>query len=191
MANFGFNPEEYKDPVNNFNPVPKGRYYLKCEEAELMDTREGNGQYIKGKFTISRGEHENRKIFVNFNIINKNDTAQRISREQLSAWARACGKPGASDTDQLIEIEFQAEVGIEKGKGQYEGNDQNRVLEWLTADGSKTTAGGGKPAAQAGTAAQATGGQPINDPARQGPAKAANKPAPAAGKKTTNPWDDA
>jgi len=177
MSKFGFDPAEYADPVNNFNPVPPGDYILKALEAEEMSTRAGDGQYIKVKFEVSRGELKGRKIFMNFNVVNPNETAQRIGREQLAAWARACGKPKANDTDQLLEVEFQAKVGIEKGKGEYLGRDNNRINEFVPKEGVQAPA---QTTAKEGTQAPST--------------KAADK-TPPAGKSqqaaaTKNPWDD-
>jgi len=165
MSKFGFDPAEYADPVNNFNPVPAGEYILKALEAEEKATNAGNGTYIKVKFEVSRGEYKGRKVFVNFNIENPNETAQRIGREQLSAWARACGKPKANDTDQLLEVEFQCKLGIEKGKGQYEGRDNNRIDEFVPKEGAQA---------------------PATKAAEKAPP--ASKPQQAAA--TKNPWDD-
>ena len=168
MAQIDFDTEEYQNTENNYNPIPKGNYVLKCLEAELQDARSGNGQYIKAKFEVSRGEYTGRKIFVNFNINNASETAQRIGRKELASWGRACGKPKVTDTDQLLEIEFEAVVGIERGRDNYA--DSNRILDFVPKEGAA-------PAAAAPAASK---------PA----APAASKPAPTSSAGKKSPWDD-
>lgn len=187
MANFGFNPEEYDDPKGNFEPLPKGTYFMKATEAEQQEAASGKGEFIKTKFVVTRGELTNRAVWERFNIIHSNDVAQRIGREKVSAWSRACGKPKATDTDQLLEVEFKAEVTVEPGQGQY--GPSNAIVGFHSKDSKE----GG--AAATGTTAK-NGAKPINDPAKQGPTADGGhetKPSskPAAGKdKPRNPWDD-
>ena len=85
-------------------------------------------------------------IWQNFNINNPSEKAQRIGRQQIVAWAAACGKPDADDTDKLIEKPFKADIIIEKGNNGYaDGNRINAFLFESTA----------KPAPKAATPAPA------------------------------------
>jgi hypothetical protein len=163
MAKFGFDVAEVAPDTGsgggNYDPIPEGEYTLMCLDAEEKETQSG-GQMIKAKFEVVGGEHSGRWLWQNFNIINKNPKAQQIGRSQLVAWAAACGRPDADDTDKLLNKNFRAEVSIEKGTGGYA--DSNRIKVFLF-DAEKSAA---KPAVK-----------PIAKPPTSAPAKGAN------------PWD--
>ena len=166
MAKFGFDVSEVDASASvgggSREPIEPGDYTLKALEAEEKETKSG-GTMIKVKFEVVGGMHAGHWIWQNFNITNKSEKAQAIGRQQLVAWATACGKPNADDTDKLIDKPFKAAVGISKGTGGYA--DSNEVKAFLFEEDEK-------PAAAAKPAAKAT-------------------PAPAvkpAGK-TANPWD--
>ena len=164
MAKFGFNLSDVTPDTGagggNYDPIPEGEYTLQALEAEEKTTAKGDGKYIKVKFEVTKGEHESRLLWQNFNIVNPNEKAELIGRAQLSAWATACGRPDADDTDKLLERPFRASVVIEKGSNGYA--DSNKIKTFLFESESKA-----KAAPKAASAA---------------------KPAPAAGK-AANPWD--
>ena len=129
MARFDFEPDDYKDSVGNFNPIPRGEYRLKAIEAEEFDTRNQDGSYLRVVFEVTTGDYARRKIFQNFNVNNPSEQAQEIGRGQIYAWRMACNRPTAKDSDQLLEIEFQGVVDIEPGKNGY--SDKNRIQRFL------------------------------------------------------------
>lgn len=167
MAKFGFDVSDVSPDTGatggSYDPIPEGEYVLKALDAEEKTTSKGDGSYIKVKFEVVKGEHTGRLLWQNFNINNPSEKAQRIGRQQLVAWATACGKPDADDTDKLLEKPFRAAVSIEKGTGGYA--DSNRIKAFLfeQAEAPAPKAAAAKPAAK--------------------PAA-----APAAGK-SANPWD--
>ena len=166
MAKFGFDVSDVTPDTGStggsYDPIPDGEYVLKAIDAEEKATSAGTGSYIKAKFEVVKGEFTGRWIWQNFNINNPSEKAQRIGRQQLVAWAAACGKPEADDTDKLLEKPFSAAVTIEKGTGGYA--DSNKIKAFMFNQEAAT-------------------------PAKAAPAKpAAPKPAaPAA--KSANPWD--
>ena len=166
MAKFGFDVSDVTPDTGatggSYDPIPEGEYVLKALDAEEKTTSAGTGSYIKAKFEVVKGEYTGRLIWQNFNINNPSEKAQRIGRQQLVAWAAACGKPDADDTDKLLEKPFTAAVSIEKGTGGY--SDSNRVKAFLFNQEAA--------------------------PAKVAP-KPAAKPAPAAApaSKSANPWD--
>lgn len=157
MAKFGFDSSEVD--VNegpSYELVPEGEYTLKAIDAEEKETSTG-GEMIVGKFEIVGGKHDGRWIWMNFNIKNRSEAAQRIGRQQLVAWATACGKPDADDTDKLLDKRFNAIVGIQKGTGGYK--DSNTIKQFLFGDApspkassaEKKAAPAEKPAASSGS----------------------------------------
>jgi hypothetical protein len=129
MAKFGFDVTEVElsAPRGEYEPLPAGDYVLKALEADEKKTSTG-GTMIAAKFEVVRGEHAGRLIWQNFNTINKSKDAQRIGREQLVAWATACGKPNEDDTDKLLGKPFAAAVAIEPGTGGYKPSNKIKVF---------------------------------------------------------------
>jgi hypothetical protein len=163
MAKFGFDVTEVEvSAPAEYDPIPEGDYILKAVDAEEKTTSRGDGSYIKVKYEVVKGEHAGRLLWQNFNINNPSEKAQRIGRQQLVAWAAACGKPDADDTDKLLEKPFTAAVSVEKGTGGYA--DSNRIKAFLFNQEAAPAKAAPKPAA---------------------------KPAPAAApaSKSANPWD--
>ena len=166
MAKFGFDVSDVTPDTGatcgSYDPIPEGEYVLKALDAEEKTTSAGTGSYIKAKFEVVKGEYTGRLIWQNFNINNPSEKAQRIGRQQLVAWAAACGKPDADDTDKLLEKPFTAAVSIEKGTGGYA--DSNRIKAFMFNQEAAPAKAAPKPAA---------------------------KPAPAAApaSKSANPWD--
>ena len=193
MARFGFDISETEyNERGEFEIIPKGtEVTLKATEAEEKKTSAGTGSYIAVTFEVTKGEHVGRKIWQNFNVHNPNDKAEKIGREQIAGWARACGKPNAQDTDELLERPFNAKLGIEKGTGGY--SDKNKIDSFLLPGSSS----GAKPAPTSAKGkfddepAPAKKAAPTSEPEDTPKSEPAAKPAPApAGAKKRNPWDD-
>ena len=162
MAKFGFNTSEVElDAPMQYDPLPEGEYILKAVEAEEKSTSKGDGSYIKVKFEVAKGEYTGRLLWQNFNINNPSAKAQSIGRQQVVAWATACGKPEADDTDKLLDKPFRADVVIEKGTGGYK--DSNKIKGFLFDSGATESKAPAKaPAAKAAPAAAASAAKSAN-----------------------------
>lgn len=134
MAKFGFDVTEVEPsaPRGEYEPIPEGNYILKALDAEEKKTASG-GTMITAKFEVVKGEHAGRLLWQNFNIVNKSPTAQSIGRGQIVAWAHACGKPNADDTDKLLGKPFAASVGIDPAKNGYTAS--NKIKAFLAQQG--------------------------------------------------------
>lgn len=181
MARFGFDVAEVEVAERgDFEVMPEGEYTLKGVEAELKDTKKGDGNYLAVTFEVTKGQHTGRKVWQNFNLNNPSDKAQSIGREQVAGWARAAGKPNAKDSDDLLERNFQCKLVIEKGTGGYK--DNNRIGSFLT--GEAKSAPVAKPSSKFDD-------EPEEKPAKKAPGpkeeKAKEAPKSSAAK---NPWDD-
>ncbi len=179
MAKFGFDIAEVEvSERGDFEVMPKGEYRLKGVEAESKTTSRGDGSYIAAKFEVIKpSEYSGRFVWQNFNVENPNDKAQKIGREQLAGWARACGKPNAKDTDELLERPFDCKLDIEKGTGGY--SDKNKIASFLSASsGSGNVQNASTPPAKETST-------PEEKPAKKEPAPA----SPSSGSAKKNPWD--
>jgi hypothetical protein len=187
MAKFGFDVTEVEvSERGDFEVIPKGtEVTMKCTEAELKETSAKTGHYLACVFEITKGEYVNRKVWQNFNISNPSEKAEKIGREQVAGWARACGKPNAKDSDDLLERPFQCKLDIEKGTVGY--GDRNKIGSFLTP-GSESKAAS-KPAAPAskGKFDEEEAPAPKAKPAPE-PESEEKSAAPATGGKK-NPWD--
>jgi predicted RNase H-related nuclease YkuK (DUF458 family) len=104
---------------------------------------------IAATFEVVGGEHDGRKVWNNYNIHNSSEKAQKIGREQVASWAKACGKPNANSFDELLERPFVAVLDIEKGKDGYA--DKNRIVGYVMGSAAAPKVAP-KPAAQASLA---------------------------------------
>lgn len=161
---FSFGNLDDVESGSGFDILPVGVYPLRAIELEMRDTKDGGGSYLSVQFEVTEGAHQGRRVFQNFNLVNRNQQAVEIALRDIKAWIEACGLParGALTMDVIQSLEgknFLGKLGIERDKsGQYE--DRNKVAKFLAPDGAK--------------------------PTTTGPTTTGQAPAPAAGKK---PWE--
>lgn len=181
MARFDFDVTEYDAP-QDFGIIPEGtEVRMKCTEAEDKETSAG-GEMIAATFQIVEGEYKGRKIWTNFNIVNKSEKAQNFGRRMVAGWARACGKPNAKSTDELLEKSFWCKMGVEKSSDP-KYKDKNVIANFLTHEN-------GEPSALKSESKPATGAVEPESTTMEAAAKptAKSEPAKSGGKK--QPWDD-
>jgi hypothetical protein len=114
----GFDNSKYEP--SNFELLPPGWLPLFVEDAELKQTKDGKGYYVKIKHSVINGEkHSGRVVFNNINIRNVSDKCETIGRALLSSLTRALGIPILTDVKQLVN-------GICLGRIVVKG-DQNKI----------------------------------------------------------------
>jgi len=138
--------------ANNFEPLPAGWYTCTISQAELKDTKAGNGQYIKLRYDITGPSHQGRVVFGNLNIKNANPKAEEIGRQQLGEIMRAIGLAKVADTDQLIGGQISIKLDI-KQDAQYGAS--NEVRGFKSVSGSVAPAAPAAPASAPAAAAKA------------------------------------
>ncbi len=77
---------------DGFTPVEEGTYGLLITKAEVKSTK-GNkaNKMVALTFKILKGENKGKTITGFYNVVNDNDQAQRIGKEQLDDMAFCCG----------------------------------------------------------------------------------------------------
>ena len=106
-----FLPEEAEE--NPFAPIPADWYLAEIIKSELKSTKDGTGKYIALTFKVLEGDHENRLIYTNLNIVNNSETAVKIARSDLKAICLSCGiDTELEDTDDLHNIPMLIKVSI-------------------------------------------------------------------------------
>ena len=136
--------------AGNFEPLPAGWYTCTISQAELKDTKAGNGQYIKLRYDITGPSHQGRVVFGNLNIKNANPKAEEIGRQQLGEIMRAIGLAKVADTDQLIGGQISIKLDI-KQDAQYGASNEVRGFKSVSGSvaPSVTAAPASAPAASA------------------------------------------
>jgi len=118
-----FVPEEAED--NPFAPIAAGWYLAEIIKSELKDTKDKTGKYISFSFKIIDGDHKDRLIFTNLNIINKSDVAVKIARSDLKAICEAVGLEGdLEDTIDLHNIPLMIKVSIKPESPQWPARNE-------------------------------------------------------------------
>jgi len=90
-----------------------GEYTVTCTNAEMKETKNGMGKYIKVEFSTPNG----RKLWNMFNIINAKEEAEKIGLQQLKSFLKASGhhNPDAlKDLQELLNLRCIAKVKIEE-----------------------------------------------------------------------------
>lgn len=180
------------DPATTFQAVEPGWYDAKIDESEMKPTKDSSGAYLKLRFSIIGGKHNNQKIFQNLNLKNANPTAVEIAQKQLSAICHSVNVLQLQNSAQLHGIPLKIKVKVRKDPtGQYEDSNEisgyeniNAAVQMSPSYGNATLAapaGFGAPAAAPAAPAMAAGSQPWQQPAP------AAQPAWANGAATTAP----
>ena len=138
--------------TGNYEPLPAGWYTVTISQAELKDTKAGNGQYIKLRYDVTGPSHQGRVVFGNLNIKNPNQKAEEIGRQQLGDIMRAIGLAKVTDTDQLIGNSLSIKLDV-KQDAQYGAS--NEVKGFKSVSGSAAPVAASMPAAAAPASAKA------------------------------------
>ena len=97
-----FITDELPQSTSDFSPLPDGFYNVVVTKAEVLITKDGDGQYISMRYSVTGPTHQGRVVFGNLNIKNKSSVAEDIGRQQLGSLMRSIGLDRVDDTDQLI-----------------------------------------------------------------------------------------
>lgn len=114
---FQYAGDEQELNKNDFDrkPLPDGEYLVDIVNSDYRDNSTGTGSYVMVEFQVNDGEHTGRKLWANYNIIHTNEQAQEIGQQQFAKLCLATlGKPGCSDTDDLIGRNLIVGVGLDK-----------------------------------------------------------------------------
>ena len=102
----GFDANSVEVENKSYSPLPKGEYDVDITNSTVKTTRAGDGQYLSVEFTIS-GEYngksyDGRKVWQNYNLINKNDKTVEIAKQQLKSLCDSIGVSTLASEDDLL-----------------------------------------------------------------------------------------
>jgi hypothetical protein len=137
----------------DFSALPAGPYDVEITNADVKDTKAGDGQYLEVEHTvISPEQYAGRKVWARLNLVNLNQKAQEIGREQLSALCHAVGIPVLKDSDHLFGKILRIRVKIDRKDPD---NPRNEVTGWETHGGGTAPVNTTRPAANTSAPAPA------------------------------------
>jgi hypothetical protein len=123
------------EPSSDFAPIPPGRYNVMITDSDMVQTKAGDGHYLKLTFKVIDGDYTNRLIWSNLNLDNPNPKAVEIAQREFSAICRACNMLQIEDSQELHGIPISGQVKIRKGTGGY--SDQNTISGFKEASDSE------------------------------------------------------
>jgi hypothetical protein len=108
MANYPFTAQE----IESISDLPPGPYICEITKTDVLKTKQGDGRYVLVVFIIIDGEYKGRKIFQNFNTLNKNPLAVEIGKKHLSLLCNSVGIESFNDTDELLHKQTVIRLGF-------------------------------------------------------------------------------
>lgn len=132
-----FNTET--EPANNldeFTPIPAGKYGALAIEAKVKPTKSGTGKVLELVFLVidPNGPFDGRRLYAFLNIQNESKKAEQIGRGLLSALCKAIGKTGlVANSSELLDKACTVKVDI---KPDLNGKDRNNITAFYPYDPS-------------------------------------------------------
>lgn len=144
--------EDEHDDMGSFDALPAGDYNVKIVESSIELTKAAKeasnpnlGQYIKFKMEVLDGKQKGRGIYVNLNIINKNQQAVEIANKELATLCRAAGHKGVlKDTNEIHGKPFTVSLK-QTGKESDPYGIQNAVKSYKAYAGPAVASGASTP----------------------------------------------
>lgn len=103
MQDVSFNLDEAIEQAEMNQPLPAGDYNVMVRHAEAKPTRDGNGIMFSIAFMVTDGDHQGRQFYVNFNIVNQNEIAQKLGRARLALVCKAAGLTAFTSAQQVAQ----------------------------------------------------------------------------------------
>lgn len=136
MANLGGFDASQIQP-NSFEALPNGNYPVIITESEWIQTKAGNGRYLKLTLDIIDGQFKGRKLFDRLNLENPNTQAEEIARRTLSAICHAVGVLKPNDSVELHNLPMVAIVACRKNE--QTGEMANEIKGYKTKGSAAST----------------------------------------------------
>ena len=145
---------------DEFAKMVPGWYQVEIEEADLKETKKseesgaGNAYYVSLKLRVVEGPFKKRVIWDNVNIVNPNETAQRIGRSRMASIGQAIGVPKPSDTSELVGKVMDVKVAVRKDDpdnvevkavAQYGTHEPNKATSVASSPSSPTSGASKRP----------------------------------------------
>ena len=136
MAAFSFNAVEHQDTDigastnTKYPPIPEGDYQAVITDSDVRKTKAGDGKYVLLTFEIiSSSQYEGRRIWMIYNVKNKNPETERRANSALASISRATNVLNYDDTEELHMKPMIVSVVIEPASGGFDEKNQIRAYK--------------------------------------------------------------
>ena len=171
-----FNAQQY-DPTQGGGSLPVGRHPVIIESSEVKANKANDGGYLQLNLKLIDGPQMGTTGAYRLNLYHSNPQTAEIAHRQLSAICHVIGVFNVQDSQQLHNIPFIAEVGLQKGEEAAQ-KGYTEVKKVFDINGNEPgKAGQGAPAAQPQQQPAAQGGFGQQQPAQQPQQPQGNAPA--------------
>ena len=175
-----FNAQQY-DPTQGGGSLPVGRHPVINESSEVKANKANDGGYLQLNLKLIDGPQTGTTGAYRLNLYHSNPQTAEIAHRQLSAICHVIGVFNVQDSQQLHNIPFIVEVGLQKGEEAAQ-KGYTEVKKVFDINGNEPgKAGQGAPAAQPQQQPAAQGGfgqqQPAAQPQGNAPAWGGGQPA--------------
>lgn len=165
-----FNAQQF-DPTQGGGSLPVGRHPVIVESSEVKANKANHGGYLQLNLKLIDGPQMGTTGAYRLNLYHSNPQTAEIAHRQLSAICHVIGVFNVQDSQQLHNIPFIVEVGLQKGEEAAQ-KGYTEVKKVFDINGNEPgKAGQGAPAAQPQQQPAAQGGfgqqQPAQQPAAQ------------------------
>ena len=176
-----FNAQQY-DPTQGGGNLPVGRHPSIIESSEVKANKANDGGYLQLNVKLIDGPQTGTTGAYRLNLYHSNPQTSEIAHRQLSAICHVIGVFNVQDSQQLHNIPFIVEVGLQKGEEAAQ-KGYTEVKKVFDINGNEPgKAGQGAPQAQPQQQPAAQGGfgqqqQPAAQPQGNAPAWGGGQPA--------------
>ena len=109
----GFDAREV-EPMDEFQPIPAGKYIAAITGSEMKPTKSGTGSYLEFVFQILEGEFKGRQLWARLNLANPNDLAVKMARAELAAICQSVGILTPRDSTELHDLPLEVTVKLKR-----------------------------------------------------------------------------
>ena len=161
-----FNAQQF-DPTQGGGSLPVGRHPCIIESSEVKANKANDGGYLQLNVKLIDGPQTGATGAYRLNLYHSNPQTAEIAHRQLSAICHCVGVFNVQDSQQLHNIPFIVEVGLQKGEEAAQ-KGYTEVKKVFDINGNEPgKAGQGAPAAQPQQQPAAQGGFGQQQPAQQ------------------------
>ena len=176
-----FNAQQY-DPTQGGGSLPVGRHPVIIESSEVKANKANDGGYLQLNLKLIDGPQMGTTGAYRLNLYHSNPQTAEIAHRQLSAICHVIGVFNVQDSQQLHNIPFIVEVGLQKGEeAAQKGYTEVKKVFDINGNEPGKAGQGAAPAQPQPQGGGAWGQQPAQQPAWGQPQQPA---APAGGA----PW---
>ena len=109
----GFNANEV-EPMNDFDPIPAGKYVVVITASQFKENKTKTGEYLELTFQVIEGEYKNRLLWARLCLVHPNPTTTKIARAHLADICKAVSVLTPMDSTELHNLPLVINVTVKR-----------------------------------------------------------------------------